>query len=133
MNKILIFFKHYWPSALTLAVVLYATLCSDPLGEQEMPMIPHLDKLIHAIMMGGLFGAIVFDRQRADKTKRVSRIYLNTLAVALMAFCILDEIAQTAMGLGRSGDILDLAADWTGIAIAYLSAPTVVRKVLRMN
>lgn len=132
-NKLLNFAKSYWPSALTLAVVLYATLWSNPLGAQEMPAIPHLDKLIHAIMMGGLFGAIVFDRQRADKSKRVSRKFLNVLAVAIMGFCIIDEIAQTEMGIGRSGDILDLGADWTGIAIAYFTAPAAVRKILGVS
>ncbi|MDE6704231.1 MAG: VanZ family protein [Muribaculaceae bacterium] len=132
-NKLLTFLKGYWPSVLTLAVVLYATLCSNPLGDQEMPAIPHLDKLIHAIMMGGLFGAIVFDKQRANKSKRVSRKFLNILTVAIMGFCIIDEIAQTEMGIGRSGDILDIVADWSGIAIAYFTAPPIVRKVLGLS
>ena len=133
MNKLVTFAKHYWPSALTLAVVLYATLCSDPLGDRDMPTIPHLDKLFHAVMMGGLLGAIIFDRQRSDKSRPVSRKFLNIAAVAILIFCIIDEIAQTEMGLGRSGDILDLIADWTGIAIAYLTAPPTVRKVLGLG
>lgn len=133
MNKLKQFIVSYWPSALTLGVVLYATLWSDPLGDQEMPPIPHLDKLIHVIMMGGLFGAIAFDRQRSDKSRRLSRLFLNTLAVAVMAFGILDEIAQVSMGLGRSGDIYDLAADWTGVIVAYFAAPPAIRKVLGMK
>ena len=130
MNKIKNFITAYWPSALTLGVVLYATLFSNPLGDHEMPPIPHLDKLIHAIMMGGLFGAIAFDTQRADKSHRLSRRFLNVLAIAIMAFGILDEIAQVTMGLGRSGDIFDLAADWTGVIVAYFTAPPTIRKVL---
>lgn len=133
MNKIKHFITAYWPSALTLGVVLYATLFSDPLGDHEMPPIPHLDKLIHAVMMGGLFGAIAFDRQRADKSRRLSRRFLNTLAIAIMAFGILDEIAQVSMGLGRSGDIYDLAADWSGVIVAYFIAPPTIRKVLGLK
>lgn len=130
MTKLKRFIIAYWPSMLTLCVVLYATLFSDPLGDHEMPPIPHLDKLIHAVMMGGLFGAIAFDKQRADKTRRLSRRFLVTLSAAIMAFGAADEIAQAAMGIGRSGDLLDLAADWTGVTVAYFTAPPVIRKVL---
>ena len=84
-------------------------------------------------MMGGVFGAVVFDRQRLDKSKSVSHKFLNALALSIMAFCVLDEIAQAEMSLGRSGDILDLAADWIGIAIAYVAAPPTVRKVLGLS
>ena len=133
MNNIKNFIIKYWPSALTLGVVLYATLFSDPLGDHEMPPIPHLDKLIHAIMMGGLYGAVAFDTQRANKSRRLSRRFLNTLAIVIMAFGIIDEIAQVTMGLGMSGDVLDLAADWTGVIIAYFSAPPTIRKVLGMK
>jgi hypothetical protein len=35
------------------------------------------------------------------------------------------------MGLGRTGDLLDLAADVVGICIALISAPTIVNTMLR--
>jgi len=56
----------WWPTALVVGVILYATLNSDPVGADRFPAIPHLDKLIHAIMFGGLFSAISFDRRRDD-------------------------------------------------------------------
>ena len=130
MNKIIDFIKNYWPSAITLAVVLYATLCSDPLGDSSMPPIPHLDKLIHAVMMGGLYGAIVFDRQRSDRSRRFSAHFLLMLAACVVAFSALDEVAQYAMGLGRSGDELDFVADCVGVIVAFFTAPAAVRKVL---
>lgn len=127
------FFKRYWPSLLTLAVVLYATLYPDPLDDNTMPPIPHLDKLIHAVMMGGLYGAIVFDTQRADRSKSLSRAFLIAVAVGVIAFGALDEVAQNAMGLGRSGDGLDFVADFVGVAVAFFVAPPMVRKVLKIN
>ncbi len=133
MNSPLTFIKRYWPSALTLAVVLYATLCSDPLGADELPAIPNIDKLIHAVMMGGLFGAIVFDTQRAHPDRRLSRRFLMITAAAIMIFGAADEVAQTMMGAGRSGDFLDLAADWTGVAVGYFTAPYAVRRVLKLK
>ena len=132
MNKISDFIRHYWPSVLTLSVVLYATLCSDPLADSSMPPIPHLDKLIHAVMMGGLYGAIVFDRQRSDRSRPLTRRFIYLLAAAVIAFGALDEVAQVAMGLGRSGDLYDLAADCSGVAVAFFTAPPAVRKVLKM-
>lgn len=133
MNRCIVFMSQYWPSALTLGVVLYATLCSDPLGDNSLPLIPHLDKLIHAVMMGGLFGAVVFDRQRADKSHRVSRRFLWILAFCIAVFCVADELAQSAMNLGRTGDKADLIADFVGVAVAYFIAPPTVRKVLRVQ
>lgn len=133
MNDMKNFIKRYWPSVLTLAVVLYATLYPDPLDDSTMPPIPHLDKLIHAVMMGGLYGAIVFDAQRADRSKSLSRAFLIAAAAGVIAFGALDEEAQNAMGLGRSGDGFDFVADFVGVAVAFFAAPPVVRKVLRMN
>lgn len=133
INDMINFFKRYWPSLLTLAVVLYATLYPDPLDDNTMPPIPHLDKLIHAVMMGGLYGAIVFDTQRADRSKSLSRAFLIAAAVGVIAFGALDEVAQTAMGLGRSGDGLDFVADFVGVAVAFFAAPPMVRKVLKIN
>lgn len=123
-------FYRYWPSMITLAVVLYATLWSDPVGDYTLPPIPHLDKLIHAVMMGGLYGAVLFDKQRADH-RPPSAAFMRVTACIVMVFCIFDEIAQSLMGIGRSGDILDLAADWFGIIVAYFIAPPAIKKGLK--
>lgn len=55
------FCKEWWPTALTLSAVLYATLWPDPVGASEVMLFPGADKLIHAIMMGGLASAVLFD------------------------------------------------------------------------
>lgn len=125
--------RRFWPTAIVLAVILYATLSSDPLGADDIPPIPHIDKLIHAIMMGGLFSAIVFDFQRADRCRRVSTSRMIAAAAGVMIFGILDEIGQTLMANGRSGEIFDLGADWIGVWIAYFTAPPAIRKVLGIS
>lgn len=133
MTKIKSFIVKYWPSLIVLGVILYATLSSNPLGADEMPAIPHIDKLIHATMMGGLVGAIIFDIQRADKSKLVDRKTLYVIAVSVMIFGGVDEIVQSSMDNGRSGDWLDLVADWTGVWVAFFTAPPAVRKVLKIK
>lgn len=112
-----------------IAVIAYATLNPDPLGADEIPSIPHIDKLIHAIMFGGLFSSIVFDRRRAGMVNSTRTYIIITLVCAVAG--ALTEVLQDAMEQGRSGDMLDLAADCTGIIIAVFAAPPAIDRVLR--
>lgn len=112
-----------------IAVIAYATLNSDPLGADEIPHIPHIDKLIHAVMFGGLFSAIVFDRSRAGMGNNTRTYIIISLVCA--ASGALTEVLQDAMEQGRSGDILDLAADCTGIIVAAFTAPSAIARALR--
>lgn len=118
------------PSTLTLAVVLYATLYPDPAGVDNFPKIPHLDKLIHAIMFGGLAGAWAFDYTRSRHAVKPSfrRMLICALASAILGGII--EILQEWMGLGRGCDPYDFAADTIGCIIALLSAPQAIKYVI---
>lgn len=124
--------KMWWPTALTLAAVLWLTLAQNPTPDIEMPMLfPHVDKVVHAIMMGGLCGAAIFDYKRVSRPPRpVSRRFMVWLAVAMIVFSAADELAQSAMGVGRAGDVLDFGADLAGVAFAMLAAPTVCNALL---
>ena len=44
---------------IVIAVILYATLNDNPLGADELPIFPGADKVIHAIMFGGLFLSLI--------------------------------------------------------------------------
>ncbi len=134
MNRVISFLKSYWPSALVLGVILYLTLANDPIGTEDIPMFPGADKLVHAIMMGGLVGAIAFDMQRRSKPRYVLRpIVMWGIAVCVIAFGGLDEISQAAMGKGRSSDPLDFVADSVGAIAAVYLAPPAIRKVLKVS
>lgn len=132
------FIKSYWPSLLTLAVILYATLWPDPEVPETVFLFPHVDKLIHAIMFGGLFGAIVFDTRRRNRRMglrpcNVSQSTLLRIGLILLIFSVVDEFLQKALTTTRSADIWDIMADWGGILIAFIIAPPVVRWVLPAN
>lgn len=129
MSKVL---KYYWPTGLVLLVIAYATLWPDPLPDNSIPLFPGADKLIHAIMMGGLLSAILFDRARKfGCAKALARTSKCWILVICMMFCVIDEGAQSLMKLGRESDPLDLLADWGGCIIAFLLAPAAIRKVLK--
>ncbi len=122
---------------ITLAVILYATLSPNPALAEDMPPIPHLDKLIHAVMFGGLYGALVFDVYRKRKSENIQacpdRRIMLLLAAGVVAFSILDEIMQKELTTNRSAEFLDLLADWIGVCVAFFSAPPAVRAVLRIE
>lgn len=120
---------NWWPTAIVVAVILYATLSSDPLPDDELPMLPGLDKLIHSVMFGGLFGAICFDRYRSGGA--LSRRFVVATAIVCTAAGGVIELLQIAMHNGRAGDWWDFAADTLGVIVAVFTAPPTVKKVLK--
>lgn len=132
-DKILQFVRRWWPTSLCVIVILYATLSSDPTPDIEMSAIPHIDKLIHAIMFGGLTGAIVFDYQRTNRHPHISRRVMAIIAVVCTVAGGLDEIAQATLTTNRDAEWADFAADITGIVIACFTAPVAVRKILKIR
>ena len=131
------FFVSFWPSLITLSVVLYATLWPNPELPGSFPAIPHLDKLIHALMFGGLYGAIVFDIRRDMRRRGIDappgRRVLFMLALEVAAFGAVDELLQELPTQTRCADVLDFAADCGGIFVAAMTAPPAVKAVLRMK
>lgn len=124
-----LFLKRYWPTLCVAAVILYATLSSDPLPDTELPPLPYLDKLVHAIMFGGLCGAWFFDIYRSGARLTVAkRLLVAAICVVLGG---LDELMQLALTDNRAADILDWGADILGVAVAYFAAPPAVRAVVR--
>lgn len=125
------FAKNYWPTALVVAVILYATLFPDPAGVDELPPIPHIDKLIHAIMFGGLAGAMGFDYARSHGLLCPSRSAMGLFAVIATLAGGVIEILQGAMQLGRGADWFDLLADGVGALVAFFIAPPVIAWCLK--
>lgn len=124
--------RYYIPTLVVVGVILYATLSSDPLGDSSLPSIPHFDKLIHAVMMGGLLGAFAFDWQRANPEKRLTSSFMWAVFGCVLAFGILDELLQGSIDNGRTGDPFDFLADCIGAAAAVYLAPPAIRAVLRI-
>lgn len=131
MSPLLRSIRSYWPTGIVVAVILYATLCPDPAGADQLPAIPHIDKIIHAIMFGGLAGAIGFDYSRSHGLSRPSMAMMAAFALASAIFGGLIELLQGAMHLGRGADALDFVADVTGCLVAFLTAPAAIKHCLK--
>ena len=134
------FLSRYWPSALTLATVLWLTLAPQPLPDLDVPSFEGLDKVVHAVMMGGLAGAVMFDRRRCGrwnlrKNNTGSQRELAPGAVFVISLCVAvfsaaDEWAQGALDMGRTSGIYDWIADMVGIIMAALTAPAAITALL---
>jgi len=125
------FVAAYWPSIMVVAVILYATLFPDPMPVDDLPLIPGLDKLIHAIMFGGLAGAVAFDYSRSHDLSRPPRSVMARVAIASAIAGGGIELLQDAMGLGRGAEWADFGADSLGALVAYITAPAAINRVLK--
>lgn len=108
------FVSKWWPTMVVAAVILYGTLSSDPAGVEHLPMFPGADKLIHAVMFGGLAGALAFDWQRAHRGEIVSKKLMAAFCAACIVAGGLDEIAQGAMENGPRSRCVRLRGRYSG-------------------
>lgn len=118
---------------LTLGVILWITLAPDPVGDTNLELFPGSDKLIHAIMMGGLASALMFDwrRNSGNNRRALTSKVLVLVFVATVLFSMVDEWAQGAMNMGRSSDPWDFLADVIGIIIAIFTARPVLKRMFK--
>ena len=118
---------------IVVAVILYATLFPDPAGVDDLPLIPHIDKLIHAIMFGGLAGALAFDYSRSHNIPKPSPRTMAAFAIASTLVGGGIELLQDAMQLGRGADWFDFLADAVGALVAYFAAPPAIARCLKSS
>lgn len=120
---------------IVVGVIIYATWLPHPLADKSLPTIPHLDKLIHAVMFGGLAGAMMFDYHRArmadGRHRPLSTRVVLAFACGAAAFGVVDEVVQGLLSIGRPSDTLDMIADWAGIVVAVFAAPPVINAIFR--
>lgn len=114
---------------LVVCVILYATWLPGELEPSSLPKIPHIDKLIHAIMFGGLTGALLFDRRRSGRKNTLYGIF--KFAAWVVAFAAFDEWMQDQLPIGRSSDVWDFRSDLIGILVAILIAPSVINAIFK--
>ena len=102
-------YRRSWLSGGIAMVLVITVVCLLP--ATELPSTGLSDKTEHFLAFGALafwFGSIVVRRD------------LPWVFLAAVAFGGLIEFLQSAMGWGRQGDLLDLAADSIGVALGVL-------------
>lgn len=133
MRSILEFSRRWWLTIIVTAAILWLTLAPHPVGDNEIELFPGADKIIHAIMMGGLAFTALFDFARNGTWRNIRKItpaIAITVAFTCIIFSCIDEWGQGVMNLGRSSDPFDLIADIAGIILAATIAVPLIRKLL---
>jgi VanZ family protein len=124
------FVKNWWLTIIALLTFAWLTLAPHPLPDNDVGMwFEGVDKVVHALMLWGITCAVIFDYKRSGK--RLSLRPVAVIAVSVMLLSVVDEWAQSAMNIGRTGDVLDLAADAVGIVVGLVTAPPIVNKILK--
>jgi hypothetical protein len=114
-----------WPAvaaAAGLAVVLQVWGLYSPHPPPGVEWFPGADKVLHGVGFG-VPVALVMLADTLRRSSRGLRPRARVLVVAIWVFAahaVVSELIQGAFYTDRSGDPLDLLADWSGIAIAAM-------------
>lgn len=107
------------PSVITILLILWLTLAPKPVGEMDVPLFPGIDKVVHACMFGFLTAVMWVDCGRRNRQWKFPSLRSTAiLDSASMALGIAIEFMQHSMGLGRSLEWADMAADAAGCLCA---------------
>ena len=101
-------------SGITVAIILWLTLAPHPTGDINLPLFPGADKIVHVVMFGFLALMVLLETMKHRKWEPLSLVTVGVIAFICAIFGIGIEIAQRAMGLGRSFETLDILADSAG-------------------
>ena len=123
MKEFLRKLPRFLPTVLVVGAVLYLTLVPKPLPDTDINWMEHTDKVVHALMMLGVYLTVAFDiMRRGRQPVGLSSSCMVWLLVAVVAFGGAIELAQGAMGAGRGCDLYDFIADAIGAYVGYLIA-----------
>lgn len=134
IKKLLIALPQWSCSIAAILLLLYLTLVPKPLPDTGLHF-PHADKVVHAIMFGGIYFCLVLDFIR-----RRARFHLSltmplsvdvTFAIAAIALGGAIELLQGSLAMGRSCDIFDFYADAAGVVIFFTFSKSVAVKLLK--
>lgn len=101
-----------------LLAILYLTLVPDPLGDEDLPLFPGADKLVHGLMFFGLTLCMLFDDMRSRGWRMLSLPAISLISLIGMGIGIGIEYLQEAMDLGRGKEFWDMVADAFGAIAA---------------
>lgn len=117
----------------TLSVVCFLAICwltlaPHPLGDNDIPLFPGADKIVHGIMFGGFTLCMILDSYRlAGWPMKIRKIDYYAPVIASV-FGIITEFLQQSMDAGRSGDIWDFISDTLGSFIVAIGCMIIQTK-----
>ena len=129
MKKFLLGLPPYMPSVVVLLVLFYFTLVPQPLPEMDVPIL-NFDKIVHIIMMMGVYLTFAYDYTRRERQHRLPFPVILFLLVVTILLGGLIELAQGTEFIHRGCDFWDFVADSIGALLGSLVARRVVGYLL---
>lgn len=105
-------------TVLTVLLILWLTLARKPLGEMHVELFYGADKVVHALMFGWLAAMIILDYSRSRCWSCPAMSVIFTAVTVSSLFGVFIEFLQERMHNGRTFDIEDIVADFSGAVIA---------------
>lgn len=116
-------------TALTFCVIAILTLM--PSNSVPSVSIPHIDKVVHALMFGALATVALYDCARYNGRLSVQEWIVCAVIASAIGGVI--ELVQQAMGFGRSAEFADFVADTIGSFIVPLIFWKLINEIVEFN
>lgn len=100
--------------------LLVVALCYAPAPDLPGPDVPNLDKLAHVVAFLGI-----------GLAWRLSGLAPRRVLLLGLGLVLLTEVGQAVLPTGRTGDVVDAAADALGLVVGLWLAPRVAPWALR--
>jgi VanZ family protein len=102
-----------------LVVLILICLPGEDVPETAFSAIPDFDKLVHAVLFGGIVFWFSMPFKKREMERQVKINLFIKLTIATVIWGITTEFIQKYFITGRQFDLMDWAADSTGAIIAF--------------
>lgn len=108
--------KNIISSLIAITILILSLTGQSTFGRFNIPIIPYLDKIIHASMYFALMSALIYENRTILKGPKNYFI----LATIPLIFGAAVEMMQKLFTSDRSGDVFDLVFNIAGIFLAVV-------------
>ncbi len=129
MKRFLLNLPPYLPSVLVLMLLFYLTLVPKPLPDVDIPIL-NFDKVVHVIMMVGVYLTFAFDYARRERQHKLSLSVILLFLVITVLLGGFIELAQGTELIHRGCDFADFIADAIGSVLGAVTARKIMKLII---
>ncbi len=129
MKRFLLNLPPYLPSVLVLILLFYLTLVPKPLPDVDIPIL-NFDKVVHVIMMAGVYLTFAFDYTRRERQHKLSLSVILLFLVITVLLGGFIELAQGTELIHRGCDFADFIADAIGSVLGAVTARKIMKLII---
>lgn len=120
-------------SGIVFLLIPRLTLDPQPIEDMKIMIFPGADKVVHALMFGGMAGVMCLDFQKRNWKMPISWKLLAFSCVFASILGIVIEYLQGNMNLGRTFEAMDIVADIIGAVLITVVFSIVSKRYLPID